>query len=91
MISRSDIFKRAWALARMNREFANAKITDFGKWLKLAWKELKTGNTQFWSTKRPSKQERIEAAIHTLEMQTTLGTDGMDRLNDLRRQQRLAA
>ncbi|MBL4837717.1 MAG: hypothetical protein JKY34_09070 [Kordiimonadaceae bacterium] len=85
MINRSEIFKRAWALAKMNKQFANAKITDFGKWLKLAWKELKGGNTEFWATSRPTQTEALATEVHTLQMSNRLGIAGVQRLNALQR------
>jgi hypothetical protein len=47
-VSRSDVMRRAWELARMNRKSANVKVRMTAKWLKMAWSEARTGETQAW-------------------------------------------
>ncbi len=48
-VTRSQIMRRAWQLAKLNRRHAgDSPRLRFAEMLSLAWREARTGQTKFW-------------------------------------------
>lgn len=49
-VTRSQVMKRAWQLAKLNRRTANESGREnIGQWMRLAWDEARRGDTEHWT------------------------------------------
>ena len=68
-LSRSQIMKRAWQLAKLNRGNIHTSTRDkIGRWISHAWQEAREGQTENWTFLSVEHEARsLEHQLTTLE------------------------
>ncbi len=78
MVSKSNLFKRAWAMVRLNAK--GACPLTFSAALRLAWREWKAGDVEFWAEAAPTPAQIVRDRIAYLETADRLGRVGLRNL-----------
>ena len=83
-INSQFVMRRAHQLAAWNR----AEKAPFGKWLRMAWAELRAGDFAGWTFDLPPVDPiaALEAQIDSMERCDRLGRQGLIKLGKLSRQ-----
>ena len=68
-VTRSQIMKRAWQLAKLNRGNIHTSVRDqIGRWISHAWQEARDGQTENWTFLSAEHEARsLEHQLTTLE------------------------
>jgi anaerobic selenocysteine-containing dehydrogenase len=83
-LTRSQIMRRAWQLARLNRPNAKTGLRASSQWQTMAWDEARNGQTERWSFL--SAEHEARSVARSIERQLTVLTYADRRTPEMERQ-----
>jgi hypothetical protein len=85
-VTRSQVIKRAWQLARLNRLNGKASLRQsLGRWIAYAWAEARNGQTESWTFLSAAHEVRnLEHQLMTLQYDDRRSPAHYARMDSLR-------